>query len=66
MSWRAQVFHATSGQFLAAVNARGQTIREAEFNVVSKLALLLRANPAELDVRRLAQTTPAQTEGRQS
>lgn len=57
MSWKTQVYHATSGQFLAAVNARGQTIREAEFNVVSKLALLLRANPAEMDVRRLAQTT---------
>lgn len=56
MSWTAKVYHATSGEFLAVLTTRAQTMREAESNVVSKLALLLRANPADLDVRRLHQS----------
>lgn len=55
MSWTARVYHATTGEFLAVLNVRGRSLREAEANVVGKVALLLRANPADLDVRKLAQ-----------
>ncbi len=55
MSWRARVFHATSGAFLAALNVRAASMLEAEQAAISKVALLLRGHPAEMDVRHLAQ-----------
>lgn len=55
MSWQARVFHADSGQFLAALRVGGRDMREAEGRATSKVALLLRADPSKLLVRHLAQ-----------
>lgn len=55
MSWRAMVYRADTGEFLAALTTRGQTLRDAETRAVSLTALMLRADPRTLVVRHLAQ-----------
>lgn len=55
MSWRAKVYHATSGEFLAALSIKGRTMRDAENHAVAVTALMLRADPHKLVVRHLAQ-----------
>lgn len=55
MSFHAKIYRAGSGEFLAALRVSGRSLRDAEDNAVSKLALLLRANPRDLDVRKLHQ-----------
>jgi len=57
MSWRAKVYDAVSGRFLAAVTVVAESMAQAERVAISRACLALRGNPTRMDVRHLHQVT---------
>jgi hypothetical protein len=57
MSWRAKIFDAVSGRFLAAVTVAAESMAQAERVAISRACLALRGDPSRMDVRHLHQVT---------
>jgi hypothetical protein len=57
MSWRAKIFDAVSGRFVAAVTVMAESMDQAERVAISRACLALRGDPARMEVRHLHQLT---------
>ncbi len=55
MSYKASIYHVTTGSFLMECLVEGPELREAEKVAIAKAALRARALPQEMEVRHLHQ-----------